>query len=70
MSTKKEKVSQKPRGRPRTHSMPDPKQSKDQHPSKPKRGRPEKLVKIDDTPLNVACSFFGIPSDKFTRSQS
>ena len=34
--------------------------------SKPKRGRPEKLVKIDDTPRNVARSFFGIPSDKFT----
>ena len=34
---------------------------------KRKRGRPEKLVKIDDTPRNVARSFFGIPSDKFTR---
>lgn len=29
----------------------------------------EKPLKIDDTPLNVARSFFGIPSDKFTRSK-
>ena len=35
---------------------------------KRKRGRPEKLFKIDDTPLNVARSFFGIPSDKFTQT--
>ena len=30
----------------------------------------EKPLKIDDTPLNVARSFFGIPSDKFTRSKT
>ncbi len=29
----------------------------------------EKPLKIDDTPLNVARSFFGIRSDKFTRSE-
>ena len=34
---------------------------------KRKRGRPEKLVKIDDTQRNVARAFFGIRSDKFTR---
>ena len=33
-----------------------------------KRGRPEKLVKIDDSPRNVARALFGQPSDKFTRS--
>ena len=38
--------------------------------SKRRRGRPEKFYKIDDTPLNVARSFFGIPSDKFTRPKS
>jgi len=36
---------------------------------KPKRGRPERLAKIDDTPRNVAHSFFGIRSTKFTRKQ-
>ncbi len=30
----------------------------------------EKPLKIDDTPLNVARSFFGIRSDKFDKSQS
>ena len=30
----------------------------------------EKPLKIDDTPLNVARSFFGIRSDKFNKSQS
>ena len=35
--------------------------------SKKRRGRPEKFCRIDDTPLNVARSFFGIPSDKFTK---
>ncbi len=36
---------------------------------KPKRGRPEKRGKIDDTPRNVARSFFGIRSTKFTKKQ-
>ena len=40
------------------------------HRPKPPRGRPPKrVVKIDDTPRNVARAFFGIRSDKFTRSQ-
>ena len=39
-------------------------------PHKKRRGRPEKLFKIDDTPLNVARSFFGIPFDKFTHPKS
>ena len=42
------------------------KQSREQQPKR-KRGRPEKLVKIDDTPRNVARAFFCIRSDKFTR---
>ncbi len=33
-----------------------------------KRGRPEKLVQIDDSPRNVARALFGLPSDKFTRT--
>ena len=35
--------------------------------TKRKRGRPEKFLKINDTPRNVARSFFGMPSTKFTR---
>jgi hypothetical protein len=46
------------------------KQNLQNNQSKRKRGRPEKQIKIDDTPLNVARSFSGIPSDKFTRTQS
>ena len=34
---------------------------------KHKRGRPEKLTKIDDSPRNVTRALFGIPSDKLTR---
>ena len=35
--------------------------------TKRKRGRPEKFVKINDTPRNVARSFFGMPSTKFVK---
>ena len=35
-----------------------------------RRGRPEKFNKIDDTLLNVARSFFRIPSDKFARPKT
>ena len=35
--------------------------------AKRKRGRPEKFVKINDTPRNVARSFFGMPSTKFVK---
>lgn len=45
---------------------PDPPKRKSEQPEK-RRGRPEKFYKIDDTPLNVARSFFRIPSDKFTQ---
>ena len=44
----------------------------DKEPSSPlkkRRGRPEKLVKIDDSPRNVARALFGIPSDKFNRNR-
>lgn len=37
--------------------------------TKPKRrrGRPEKVTKIDDTPLNVARALWGERSTKFTK---
>ena len=36
--------------------------------TKRKRGRPSsRVVKIDDTPRNVARAFFGIRSTKYTR---
>ena len=35
--------------------------------TKRKRGRPEKFLKINDTPRNVARAFFGMPSTKFTQ---
>ena len=35
--------------------------------TKRKRGRPEKFLKINDSPRNVARSFFGMPSTKFTQ---
>ena len=49
-------------------TKPTKQHSKDQQ-AKPKRkrGRPEKLVKIDDTPRNVARAFFGIRSSKYAR---
>ena len=47
-----------------------PKQPPQEQKPPRKRGRPEKLVKIDDTPRNVARALFGIPSDKFTSSKS
>ena len=34
---------------------------------KPKRGRPEKPLKIDDAPRNVARTFFGMKSPKYIR---
>ena len=37
---------------------------------KRKRGRPEKPLKIDDTPENIARALFGMPSTKFTRKKS
>lgn len=42
-----------------------PKEQQAKSKPKRKRGRPEKLVKIDDTPRNVARALFGIRSDKF-----
>ena len=53
-------------------SKPQKDRSEPVSPSPPRnrRGRPEKLIKIDDTPLNVARFFFGSPSDKYTRSKS
>lgn len=37
--------------------------------TKRKQGRPEKFLKINDTPRNVARSFFGMPSTKFTQKK-
>lgn len=34
-----------------------------------RRGRPEKRLKIDDTPQNVARALWGEPSTKFSRNQ-
>lgn len=34
-----------------------------------RRGRPEKPLKIDDTPRNVARTFFGIKSPKYVRPE-
>lgn len=36
---------------------------------KRKRGRPEKPLKIDDTPENVARALFGLPPIKATTKQ-
>lgn len=38
-------------------------------PPKRKRGRPEKFVKIDDTPENVARALWGERSTKFPKNQ-
>lgn len=44
--------------------------SKNQRPQpKRKRGCPEKPLKIDDTPRNVARTFFGIKSPKYVRPE-
>ena len=43
-------------------TKPTKKQPKEQNPKR-KRGRPGKLVKIDDSPRNVARALFGMPSD-------
>ena len=49
------------------NQKPEKRQSQDVQP-KPPRGRPPKrVVKIDDTPRNVARAFFGIRSDKYAR---
>lgn len=39
------------------------------HPPNRKRGRPEKPLKIHDTPRNVARTFFGIKSPKYVRPE-
>ena len=47
-----------------------PKEPERQHnPAKRKRGRPEKPLKIDDTPENVARSLFGLPPIKSTKKR-
>lgn len=48
-------------GYPKSPPAPQPKR---------KRGRPEKLVKIDDSLLDVARSFYGIPFDNFNRPKT
>ena len=35
---------------------------------KKRRGRPEKLTKIDDTPENVARALWGVKSTKFPKT--
>ena len=45
---------------------PAKRQSQSEQPRR-KRGRPEKPVKIDDSPRNVAHALFGIRTDKFNR---
>ncbi len=49
-------------------TKPAKKSSKDKRPKR-KRGRPEKPLKIDDTPRNVARTFFGIKSPKYVRPE-
>ena len=39
------------------------------HRPKRKRGRPEKPLKIDGSPRNIARALFGIRSDKFAPRQ-
>ena len=43
------------------------KKPKDKRPPVPRGRPPKRVVKIDDTPRNVARAFFGIRSDKFER---
>ena len=50
----------------KTEGTPEASEASAQQPKR-KRGRPEKLTKIEDSPRNVARALFGIPSDKFTR---
>ena len=47
------------------------KQKQQQGKAQPKRrrGRPEKPLKIDDTPENIARALFGLPSTKFIRKK-
>ena len=55
-----------------SHSDKDQSQRpKSRQSSQPKRrrGRPEKPLKIDDTPRNVARTFFGIKSSKYVRPE-
>ena len=49
-----------------SNQKPTEQQPQDNQPKR-KRGRPEKLVKIDDSPRNVARALFGIRSDKYAR---
>lgn len=37
---------------------------------KRKRGKPERPLKIDDSPRNIARTLFGMPSTKFTRRRA
>ena len=43
-----------------------PQERSESVPPKRKRGRPEKPLKIDDTPENVARALFGLPPIKAT----
>jgi len=45
------------------------KKSKGKRPPAPRGRPPKRVVKIDDTPRNVARSFFGIRSTKFDCSK-
>ena len=50
-------------------TKPSKQKSKEQRPPAPRGRPPKRVVKIDDTPRNVARAFFGMRSDKFTRKQ-
>ena len=50
-------------------TKPSKQNPKDKRPPAPRGRPPKRVVKIDDTPRNVARSFFGIRSTKFTRKQ-
>ena len=49
-------------------TKPAKKPPKNNRPKRP-RGRPEKPLKIHDTPRNVAGTFFGIKSPKYVRPE-
>ena len=49
-------------------TKPAKKTSKGQRSKRP-RGRPEKPLKINDSPRNVARSFFGIKSTRYVRPE-
>lgn len=50
--------------------MPKSKRQRKRSRARPEGGRPEKPLKIDDSPLNVARALFGIPSDKFKNGRA